>query len=230
MRTTPKTMAGLLRIGTYLIVAVAGGVGLGACTTTTIDEFRQGDTGINTGESIVILGRRQGAAYETRADFVECVGNRMGRGNGAITVVPEQTFVDALFPWFEPRTAPMRSEDLQQLMAQPLVTEKMAEFGVRYIVWLDGQTETTNRMGSISCAVGPGGGGCFGFGSWEDDSSFEARVWDVSSHTAVGTISADASGQSYVPAVFVPIPLIARVEANACNSLADQLKQFVQGG
>jgi len=204
-------------------------IGISACTTTTIDEFRQGATGINTDESIVILGRRQGAAYETRADFVQCVGERMGRGNRAISVIPEQQFVDALFPWFEPRTAPLRSDDLQQLMAQPLVTDKMAEFGIRYIVWLDGQTETSNRMGSISCTVGPGGGGCFGFGSWEDDSSFEARVWDVSSHMAVGTISADANGQSYMPAVFVPIPLIARVEANACSSLADQLKQFVMG-
>lgn len=200
-----------------------------ACTTTTIDEFRQGATGIDAHESIVILGRRQGAAYETRAEFVQCVGERMGRGRDAVNVIPEQQFVDALFPWFEPRTAPLRSEDLQALMAQPLVTEKMGEFGIRYIIWLDGQTETTSRMGSISCAVGPGGGGCFGFGSWEDDSSFEARVWDVSSHTAVGTISADSNGQSYMPAVFVPIPLIARVEANACSSLAGQLKQFVQG-
>jgi hypothetical protein len=199
------------------------------CTTTTIDQFRQGATGISDGEAVVILGRRQGAAYETRAQFVECVGDRMGRGNNGVRVVPEPEFVDALFPWFEPRTAPLRSEDLQALMAQPLVTEKMTEFGIRYIVWLDGQTETTNRMGSISCAVGPGGGGCFGFGSWEDDSSYEARVWDVSSHTAVGTISAEANGQSYMPAVFVPIPLIARVEANACASLANQLKQFVQG-
>lgn len=205
-------------------------LGLQACTTTTIDEFRQGATGIDDHETVVILGRRQGAAYETRAEFVRCVGDRMARGANSISVVPEQQFVDALFPWFEPRTAPLRSEDLQQLMAQPLVTEKMTEFGVRYIVWLDGQTETTSRMGSISCAVGPGGGGCFGFGSWEDDSSFEARVWDVSSRTSVGTISADATGQSYMPAVFVPIPLIARVEANACSSLADQLKQFVQGG
>ena len=200
-----------------------------ACTTTTIDQFRQGATGINEGEAVVILGRRQGAAYETRAQFVQCVGERMGRGSNSVRVIPEPEFVDALFPWFEPRTAPMRSEDLQALMAQPLVTEKMTEFGIRYIVWLDGQTETTSRMGSISCAVGPGGGGCFGFGSWEDDSSYEARVWDVSSHTAVGTISAEANGQSYMPAVFVPIPLIARVEANACSSLANQLKQFVQG-
>jgi len=45
----------------------------------------------------------------------------------------------------------------------------------------------------------------------------------------VGTINTDASGQSYLPALVVPIPLIARVEANACNRLATQLKDFVNG-
>jgi hypothetical protein len=54
-------------------------------------------------------------------------------------------------------------------------------------------------------------------------------VWDVASLQNVGTISTDATGQSYVPALVIPIPLIARVEANACIRLADQLKQFVNG-
>jgi len=202
---------------------------LAGCTTTTVDEFRQGETGIESHQSIVILGRRQGSTYETREEFVNCVGDRVARGTGAIRVIPEQEFVDSLFPWFEPRTAPLRTSDLQALMEEPMVAGKIQEYGVRYIVWLDGQTETSNRTGSISCAVGPGGGGCFGFGSWEDDSNFDARVWDVSSFANVGTISTDATGQSYVPAVVVPIPLIARVEANACSSLATQLQQFVNG-
>lgn len=202
---------------------------LTACTTTTVDEFRQAETGIESHEAIVILGRRQGSTYETREEFVNCVGERVSRGSGAIRVIPEQEFVDSLFPWFEPRTAPLRTSDLQALMEEPLVAGKIEEYGVRYIVWVDGQTETTNRTGSISCAVGPGGGGCFGFGSWEDDSNFDARVWDVSSFANVGTISTDATGQSYLPAVVVPIPLIARVEANACSSLATQLQQFVNG-
>jgi hypothetical protein len=114
-------------------------------------------------------------------------------------------------------------------MSEPVVAVKMAEFGVRYMVWLDGFTETSGRTGTISCTVGPGGAGCFGFGSWEDDSTFDARVWDVASLQNVGTISTDATGQSYVPALVIPIPLIARVEANACIRLADQLKQFVNG-
>ena len=202
---------------------------LASCTSTTVDEFRQGETGINSDESIVILGRRHSSDYETRAEFVDCVGKRMTTGNDSISVIPEKEFVDAMFPWFEPRTAPLRTQDLERLMAEPLVADKIAQFGVRYMVWLDGFTETSGRTGSISCTVGPGGAGCFGFGSWEDDSTFDARVWDIASLQNVGTISTDATGQSYLPALVIPIPLIARVEANACVRLADQLKQFVNG-
>jgi hypothetical protein len=202
---------------------------LAACTSTTVDEFRQGETGIESDEAVVILGRRQASDYETRSEFVECVGERMARGDNAINIVPEQEFIDAMFPWFEPRTAPLRTRDLEQLMAEDVVAAKMNEYGIRYIVWLDGFTETTDRQGSISCTIGPGGGGCFGFGTWEDDANFDARVWDVGSLTNVGTINTDATGQSYLPALVVPIPLIARVEANACNRLATQLKDFVNG-
>lgn len=215
----------LFNLGAAFLVASF----LAACTSTTVDEFRQGETGIESDESVVILGRRQASDYETRSEFVECVGERMTRGENAISVVPEQEFVDAMFPWFEPRTAPLRTRDLEQLMAEDVVARKMNDFGIRYIVWVDGFTETTGRTGSISCTVGPGGGGCFGFGTWEDDANFDARVWDVGSLRNVGTINADATGQSYLPALVVPIPLIARVEANACSRLATQLQDFVNG-
>ena len=200
-----------------------------SCTSTTVDEFRQGETGIESDESVVILGRRQASDFETKSDFVECVGKGMSQGENAISVVPEREFVDAMFPWFEPRTAPLRATDLEQLLAEDVVAQKMNEFGIRYMVWVEGFTETTGRTGSISCTVGPGGGGCFGFGTWEDDANFDARVWDVNSLRNVGTINADATGQSYLPALVVPIPLIARVETNACNRLAAQLKDFVNG-
>ena len=202
---------------------------LASCTSTTVDEFRQGETGIESDESVVILGRRQASDFETKSDFVECVGRGMSQGENAISVVPEREFIDAMFPWFEPRTAPLRATDLEQLLAEDVVAQKMNEFGIRYMVWVEGFTETTGRTGSISCTIGPGGGGCFGFGTWEDDANFDARVWDVNSLRNVGTINADATGQSYLPALVVPIPLIARVETNACNRLAAQLKDFVNG-
>ena len=199
------------------------------CTSTTVDEFRQGETGIEIDETVVILGRRQISSYETKAEFVECVGDRLAQGTNGLNVVPEQEFLDAMFPWFEPRTAPLRTQDLERLMVEEQVALTMRNFGVRYIIWLDGFTETTDRSGSISCTIAPGGAGCFGFGSWEDDASFSARIWDIDNFSAVGTISTDATGQSYVPALVIPIPLIARVEANACQRLGDQLKSFVIG-
>jgi hypothetical protein len=227
---TANSMSALItrqaRVGIFAAFVLSA---LGACTSTTVDEFRQGATGIETGESIVILGRRHASDYETRAEFVDCVGERITSGNDSISVIPERDFIDAMFPWFEPRTAPLRTRDLERLMAEQVVAQKMQDFGLRYIVWLDGFTETSGRTGSISCTVGPGGAGCFGFGTWEDDSNFDARIWDVASLQNVGTISTDATGQSYMPALVIPIPLIARVEANACARLGDQLKNFVLG-
>lgn len=212
---------------TGLLLVLLGA--LVSCTSTTIDEFRQGETGIESDETVVILGRRQASDYETRSEFVECVGQHMTQGENAIRVIPEQEFIDAMFPWFEPRTAPLRTRDLERLMAEDVIAQKMNDFSIRYIVWVDGFTETTGRAGSISCTISPAGGGCFGFGTWEDDANFDARIWDVVSLASVGTISADATGQSYLPALIIPIPLIARVEANACSRLAAQLKSFVNG-
>jgi len=211
------------------IFAIAIATPFLSCTTTVVDEFRQGETGIDFDESIVILGRREKSDFETRSEFVDCVGDRMGRGENPVSVVPEKEFIDAVFPWFEPRTAPLRASDLGALMAEDVIASKINEFDVKYMVWIEGFTETRDRTGSISCTIGPAGGGCFGFGTWEDDANFNAKVWDVRELASVGTISADATGQSFVPAIVIPIPLIARVEQNACIRLAEQLKGFVRG-
>lgn len=219
----------LLKRVIILFTGALGFVSLTACTTTEIDEFRQGITSINSEESIVILGRRQNNRYETEDDFVECVGDVVASGKNGIQVIPEREFMDAMFPFFEPRTAPMRTGHLQQLMEQDIAAQRITEFGIEYIVWLDGTTERSGQAGSVTCAIGPGGGGCFGFGSWTDDSNFEAEVWDMDTLLSVGSISADANGQSYLPAIVIPIPLIARVEANACSGLGTQLKAFING-
>jgi hypothetical protein len=44
---------------------------------------------------------------------------------------------------------------------------------------------------------------------------------------SAGLISAEASGSSYLPAFIIPIPLIARTQAAACNGLTRQLKEFL---
>jgi uncharacterized RmlC-like cupin family protein len=81
----------------------------------------------------------------------------------------------------------------------------------------------------MSCAAGPGGGGCFGFAWWQNDSKYEASVWDLQGLEDTGKVSTDVSGTSFLPAIVIPIPLIARTQAHACGGLADQLKLFIIG-
>src|SRR5687768_15146971 len=172
MTTSFRSIPGLLTLLFSVLL-------LNGCTTTEIDEFRQGTTSISADQSIVILGRRQNNNYETEGSFVNCVANVVNSGQNGISVVPEQEFLDAMFPFFEPRTAPMRTGHLKELMDLEVAAERMDEFGIQYIVWLDGITQRSQQAGSISCTIGPGGGGCFGFGTWQDDSNFEAEIWDM---------------------------------------------------
>ena len=197
------------------------------CVTSRVEHIKEADTGIAEGEGIVIMAKSYHLGNETEADFIDCVGSSIGRGSNGLRVIPHNEFVDALFPWFEPRTAPADTKSLPVLMSRPRVAEMIQSKGVRYVVWLDGDTDKTAGGGSMSCAVGPGGGGCFGFAWWQNDSAYEATVWDLTGLEDAGSVSADVSGSSFLPAIVVPVPLIARTRSKACKGLADQLKLFI---
>ena len=195
-----------------------------ACTTTRIDESRVESAAVGSGEKVVVLGRRHNSEYETEPEFVRCVGR--GVASTGAAVVPELEFMNSFYPWFEPRTAPMSLKRFEALLQMPAFATRMRELNLRYIVWVDGRTETVDKAGSISCAVGPGGAGCIGFGTWDDESKYEASVWDLRLSQSIATISTESAGTSYMPAVIVPVPIIARVRAAACDGLSAQLKKL----
>lgn len=209
------------------LAIIATGILLGGCITASVENNREETTGLMAGETVVVMAKSYHQGNETEADYISCVENALGSGSEALNVIPGQKFVDSLFPWFEPRTAPADTKGLAALMAKPGVPAAVKGMGVRYVIWLDGGTERVTQGGSLSCAAGPGGGGCFGFAWWQDDADYEASIWDLNDSEAAGTVTADYSGTSFLPALVVPIPLIARTQSKACNGLAKQLKTFL---
>lgn len=196
---------------------------------TVVNEYKPAPVvGLVAGESVVVLGRRHSTQYETELDYIDCVGKALSSGDKDMNVIPEKLFVDTMYPYFEPSTAPMDVSKLDQLVQEPAVAKKFADFRIRYFIWIDGNTETTEKKGSMTCAVGPGGGGCFGFTKWDDTANYEASIWDFNELALSGKISTETEGTSYMPAVIVPIPLLARVKAQACTSMASQIKDFLQ--
>jgi len=205
-----------------LIAIVLSGCG----ATTSIDEYRPNNSvmELNSDESVVILGRRDAGHYDTDREFISCVASRMKGAD--ISVTPEQQFIDAIYPWFEPRTAPKGLKRLTRLMQDPDIKYQVDNQGVRYLVWLDGSTQTHDQGGSISCAVGPGGGGCFGYAQWEKSSIYEAIIWDLNDFSEKGRLRVDSAGTSYLIGAVAPIPLLTPVKKDACSSLGKQLKKF----
>lgn len=207
------------------MIILAGAVS--ACMTTRIEETKDMATGIGAEESVVILATSYHTGNETEDKFLDCVSNRIKKGKTPLNVYPESEFRDALFPWFEPRTAPQDIEDLPELFSRPGISERIRERKIRYIVWVNGDTDQTGGGGSLSCAIGPGGGGCFGLAWWENESAYQAAVWDLEDSTHAGVVKANVIGTSVIPAIVIPIPVIARTQAAACKGLANQLKAFI---
>ena len=87
-----------------LVVLMSG------CVTSRIENSRQGVTGIAEGESVVIMAKSYHLGNETEAKYIRCIEDALGRGSNSLRVIPHREFVDALFPWFEPRTAPAETK------------------------------------------------------------------------------------------------------------------------
>ncbi len=201
---------------------------LHGCVTSSVDEMVfQKPPGELGDASVVILGRRHASDYETEPGFIECVGDHIKSGDKSLHIMSELEFINAIYPWFEPRTAPLRPLDIERLMQVKPVRDKLIELKTEYMVWIDGKTIRTEGSGSMTCGIGPGGAACFGFGTWGNDSNYEAVIWDVTDRQEVGRINTTASGQSYMPAVVIPIPIIAPVQDTACDGLGERLLEFL---
>jgi hypothetical protein len=201
---------------------------LSGCMTAQLEEDRQFTTAIASHEAVVLLAKPHVEGITAEDDFMDCVGDTMARQSG-IQVRPNDEFVDSMFPWLEPSTAPQRPEGVTKLLAKDVVADRIAQSGVRYIVWIDGATRQTDSGGSITCTLGPAGGGCIGFGWWEKESDYQAIVWDLNTAKTAGSVSTNVTGTSALVGVLVPLPFIARVQGTACDRLAGQLGAFLKG-
>lgn len=198
---------------------------LSGCVTSRIDtSFRKG-VDLSSTSSVVLLARRQNVEHETESGFIDCVKRSITSGKDPVPLGSAKKFMDSLFPWFEPRIAPLNDENLPELLAKPGVADKVLSSGVRYVIWLDGSTELIDGGGQLSCDLSVG---CFGFNWWEKGANYEAAIWDLHDAKSVGLISADVNGRSYMPAVVIPIPLIARTQATACKGIATSLRDYLQ--
>lgn len=210
---------------------LAGTMLAGCGSTTLVKDFEHTQVGsLAEGESVVILSDYKVAAVETDADFIDCVTESLTDGDGALRVIGQQDFIDGMYPYFEASTAPANVGAVDRLAYDLAARDRMEELNVRYIVWIEGDTQTVDKNGSFSCTIGPGGGGCFGWASWTDRGSYRAKIWDFKKGEETGSFDVDSTGTSHLVGVVLPIPLLASVESEACEAMAQRVTVAVNGG
>ena len=200
---------------------------LGGCVNATVDEMTYNEPVAGIGESsVVILGRRHKPDYDTEFDFIECIGDHIHSGDPSIEVINEIAFINQFYPWFEPRTAPLQPQTIDRLLQLPPVAARFEEMELEYMIWMTATPRhREHRINELRHRSGVAG--CFGFGTWGTESEYEATIWDFTDKVEVGRVSAATSGQNYMPAVVVPIPILAPVQGTACDSLGDQLLEYL---
>lgn len=199
----------------------------GCKSHTVIDKHEQMPMSIASGDSVVLLSRSTRLAESGDHDFVSCVGDLLETRNNSLDVIRETEFVDAMYPWFESTTALTDVAMLGSLFENEAVRDRFKELAIKYLIWIEGRTETIDSVGGVTCSIGLGGGGCFGFKSWDDEADYVAAVWDMNEKADAGRIGTRTNGTSYVPAVIVPVPLLARVKHTACDAMAAQIAEYL---
>ncbi|MBT7753413.1 MAG: hypothetical protein HN733_03020 [Gammaproteobacteria bacterium] len=197
-----------------------------SCSTTRVDEEVNLPFELIEGQSIVILSDSYHTGNKTEIDFMNCLNKNLKRKQNKFNLIPTNQFKDDFYPWFEPSTAPQNAEQLPKFLKKQIIKNKLENLKIKYIVNVTGETTTNSSSGALSCAAGPGGGGCFGFAWWDDTSSYSASVWDLNEAIVVGNVSATVTGTSVIPAIVIPIPILARTQSNACQGLSDQILAF----
>jgi hypothetical protein len=232
-------------------VQVCALASVAGCIHVKIEETRQvaAAIGSGAGDGVVLVARPQQQGVSSESEFLDCLERQMGGSRvpeadvaiaaepvglavagGQFRLVPHQAFVDSVYPWLEPSTVLIDRDFATTLLARPGVRERISNAGVRYIVAIDGGTSVVQKSGSISCAIGPGGGGCLGVAFWKKQSEYEASIWDLVRGVSLGTVGADVSGNSVFIGALVPLPFVAPVQHTACKRMARELQRFLNGG
>jgi len=204
-----------------------------ACPAPTRTEVKREDALKSlrpTPEAVVLFPTHRDSAGGNEADFVRCLkANLEKQFSHRVKIIDTELFQDYMFPWFEVQYAPETVEELNRLLSKPLVRERIASLGVRYLINIARHSDSDGGGPGIICGGGYGGAGCLG-AFWEDKThEVYAVIFDIIKGVHSGSLSASTSGRSFGFAFIVPIVFLAQTETEGCKALAAELGQLLVG-
>jgi hypothetical protein len=150
----------------------------------------------------------------------EIKGNRM-----SLQALPLHGLRDQLYPWFSRSNYPRRLNDLEVIIKEPAVKERLQELGVQYVLKWDGETNISPNEGQLYMTPY----GILGYESADKTSVIRADLLAVEGGRVVTSFESIRKGTvSTLGLVFLPLPLIDDTEEDACEEISRQVDHFMQ--
>ncbi len=179
--------------------------------------------------AIVFFPTHDDAATGKEVDFIRCLKKNLNKQfSKSVRIIDTGLFQDQTFPWFEPQYAPNTIDEMNTLLSQKMVRERISSLGVQYLITIASLSSDVNvKIPGIICGAGYGGAGCLGI--YHDSKKTEVNVviFDIIEDVRAVTLSANTSGKSYGLAFVVPVVFSAYTESAACKALSDKLAQLI---
>jgi hypothetical protein len=156
-------------------------------------------------------------------EFAECVQEELKEDLQYLKFIPGDKFREALFPWFEPNTAPKNIEELSALLTKPLVKKRIESLGVEILIYVHGYTRTHDEQFDGYPYVG-------GLYSAERETHILTTVWDLKETARVGDTDISFKGK-VVAGIVAIFPIINPVfsENKACSETAMRISNCLTG-
>ena len=157
--------------------------------------------------------------------FAECVQRGLKKDFSKITFIPGERFREALYPWFEPRTAPQEISKLSALLSKPLIREQIEALGVELLIYVHGDTYQGNFTGD---AVGSGPY-VVGYLASERKTHMWTTVWNLKEKSRIGDTEVNFQGTVHLPWLGIPILIPALTESSACDETIKRISNCLTG-
>ncbi len=165
-----------------------------------------------------LLLRISRSNLRTEKQLNECLEEPLHEFAPQVAVVSGERFRDLLFPWLEPAALRQTDEQLQALLQQLRVQERLSEAGVRFLMTVSGYTYQAPQSGLFGC-----GQICFGLSVGERKSELQAQLWDLSNRELVTGVAASATGHLIVGGFIIPGYFKPNTEKAVCADIARQI-------
>ena len=122
------------RIAKLIVFFLIPIIAVGCATSTTRNKYEKNiETAKNEMMVVIPIGNRS-------VDVAGGVQKAIHSACPSLQFFPHDEFVNLLYPWFEYSTVPKSKDDLNALLKNRLVRERIDKLGVRYVITISGET------------------------------------------------------------------------------------------